>query len=81
MQTTTNDGVASAVLTFDPAQWLSDFATLGGGYVHTGERIAFLTAGVFAQDLTFMMAQLVGRPERMNAVKAEIAARAGEVFA
>jgi hypothetical protein len=62
---------------FDPAQWLSDFATLGGGYVHTGERVAFLTAGVFAPDLTFMMRQIVGRPDRLAAVRAELTARAG----
>jgi hypothetical protein len=81
MQTITNSSAASVAPTFDASAWLDDFTTLGGGWVSMGERIAFLTAGVFAQDLTFMMAQLVGRPERMNAVKAEIAARAGEVFA
>jgi hypothetical protein len=67
--------------TFDPAQWLADFCTLGGGYVHTGDRIAFLTAGVFAEDLTVMMRQIVGRPDRLAALRTEVAKRAGEASA
>jgi hypothetical protein len=64
---------------FNPSEWLDDFATLGGGYVHTGERIAFLTAGVFAPDLAVMMRQIVGRPDRLAAVKAEVTSRAGAI--
>lgn len=67
--------------TFDASAWLDDFTTLGGGWVSIGERVAFLTAGVFAPDLAVMMRQIVGWPDRLGAVKAEIAARAGEVAA
>ena len=63
---------------FDAGLWLADFCTLGGGYIHTGERIAFLTAGIFAPDLTTMMRQIAGRPDRLAAVKAHVAARDGE---
>lgn len=72
-----NRVVAQSALNFDPAGWLDDFATLGGGYVHTGERVAFLTMGVFAPDLTFMLRQIGDRPERLAAVRAEVASRAG----
>ena len=75
------DMQAASAAAFDPAQWLADFATLGGGYVHTGERVAFLTAGVLAPDLAVMMRQIVGKPDRLDAVKAEVAARTMEVTA
>lgn len=67
--------------TFDAVQWLADFCTLGGGYVQVGERVAFLATGIFEPDLAVMMRQLVGWPDRMAAVKAVIARRAGEAIA
>ena len=66
---------------FDASVWLDDFTTLGGGWVSIGERVAFLTAGIFAPDLAVMMRQIVGWPGRLAAIKAQIAARAGEVAA
>lgn len=75
-------GAAQAVPHFDAASWLDDFTTLGGGYVQMPEgRIAFLTTGIFAPDLTVLMRQIVGWPERLAALKAEIAKRAGRIAA
>jgi hypothetical protein len=81
MQPVMNSWAASLAPTFDASAWLDDFTTLGGGWVSMGGRVAFLTAGIFAPDLAVMMRQIVGWPERLAAVKAQIAARAGEASA
>lgn len=77
-----HEGAVQARPTFDAANWLDDFTTLGGGYVEMPERrIAFLTAGIFAPDLAMLMRQVVGWPERLGAVKTEIGVRARKMAA
>lgn len=65
--------------TFDASTWLDDFATLGGGWIGTGERLSFIMPGALAFDLSYMLRQISGRPERIAAVRSQIAVRAGEV--
>jgi len=61
---------------FDPQLWLSAFAEIGGGYALMADRrLAFLVEGCDGEPLTSVMAQIVGNPERQEAVKSVIERR------
>jgi hypothetical protein len=61
---------------FDPQLWLSAFAEIGGGYaLMSGRRLAFLVDGCDGEPLTSVMAQIVGHPDRQEALKATIERR------
>ncbi len=61
---------------FDPATWLGAFTAIGGGYaLMSGRRLAFLVDECDAEDLTGVMAQIVGQPERQEAIKSAIERR------
>jgi hypothetical protein len=55
---------------FDAPRWVQTLTRAGGGYALNGEgQIAFLVANCTADDLTSTMAQIVGNPDRLEAVK------------
>ena len=61
---------------FDPKAWLGNFAAIGGGYALMADRkLAFLVDACDGEDLTGVMAQIVGKPERQDAIKAAIEQR------
>jgi len=61
---------------FDPKAWLGTFAAIGGGYALMADRrLAFLVDACDGEDLTGVMAQIVGKPERQDAIKAAIERR------
>lgn len=65
-----------ALSAFDPAGWLGAFTAIGGGYaLMSGRKLAFLVDQCDAEDLTSVMAQIVGQPERQEAIKAAIERR------
>lgn len=67
--------------TFDPDGWLSALVAVGGGYaLASGRKLWLVVQDVPAADLTPVMAQLVGHPERVEAVRSTIERRqAGEL--
>ncbi|MDR6789115.1 hypothetical protein J2Y58_002484 [Sphingomonas sp. BE138] len=59
--------------TFDPAAWLTAMTQIGGGYaLMSGRRLALMVDDCHPEDLTTVMAPLVGRPDRQEAIKAAI---------
>lgn len=61
---------------FDPSLWLGALTSIGGGYaLMSGRRLAFLVDECPADELTGVMAQIVGQPERQEAVKHAIERR------
>lgn len=74
--TQSQQGAASAAPTFDPGGWLGAFTAIGGGYALMSDRkLAFLVDECDAEDLTGVMAQIVGQPERQEAIKSAIERR------
>lgn len=74
-------GGASASPTFDPARWLHALVEIGGGYaLASGRKLWLVVQDCPADELTPIMAQIVGRPERVEAVRWTIEQRQrGEV--
>lgn len=66
--------------TFDAASWLSDLVAIGGGYaLASGRKLWLVVDHCPADELTGVMAQIVGQPDRVDAVRATIERRqAGE---
>jgi hypothetical protein len=61
---------------FDPASWLSALTTIGGGYaLMSDRRLAFVVNECPAEELTAVMAQIVGDADRQEAVKRNIEER------
>lgn len=61
---------------FDPAVWLRAFTAIGGGYaLMSGRKLAFVVDECDADDLTGVMSQIVGQPERQEAIKSAIERR------
>lgn len=61
---------------FDPRQWLNALASIGGGYaLMSGRRLAFVVDECEGEALTSVMAQIIGQPERQEAIKAAIERR------
>lgn len=68
--------LTEATRDFDPAVWLGAFTAIGGGYaLMSGRKLAFLVDECEAGDLTGVMSQLVGHPERQEAIKSAIERR------
>lgn len=62
--------------TFDPVGWLRTLTTIGGGYaLVSGRKLAFLVDDCDGEALTSVMSQIVGQPERQEALKAAIERR------
>lgn len=62
--------------TFDPAAWLAAMTQIGGGYaLMSGRRLALMVDECHPEDLTTVMAPLIGRPERQEAIKLAIEQR------
>lgn len=62
---------------FDARQWLASYESIGGGYTITpGGNLVLLTAEVDTIDLALALREIVRRPLRLAAVRAEIVGRA-----
>ncbi len=62
--------------TFDPAAWLHDLVSIGGGYaLASDKRLWLVVADCPADELTTVMAQVVGHPDRQAAVRTTIERR------
>ena len=69
-------GVASAAPTFNPARWLHSLVQIGGGYALAADRKLWLVVSECPADaLTPVMAQIVGYPDRQDAVRLTIERR------
>ncbi len=68
--------------TFDPATWLSALVAIGGGYaLASGRKLWFVVQDCPADELTTVMSHIVGKPDRVEAVRWAIERRqAGEVL-
>ena len=56
--------------TFDATAWLHNLVQIGGGYALASERKLWLVVqDCPAEDLTPVMAQIVGYPDRVDAVR------------
>jgi hypothetical protein len=72
---------ATASSTFNPARWLHSLVQIGGGYaLASDKRLWLVVADCPADELTDVMAQIVGHPDRQDAVRLTIERRQnGEV--
>lgn len=69
-------GGASASPTFSPARWLHSLVQIGGGYaLASDKRLWLVVAECPADELTSVMAQIVGHPDRQDAVRTVIERR------
>ncbi len=66
---------------FDPRRWLSTFTAIGGGYALMADRrLTLLVDRCEGEELTSVMAQIVGHEDRQEAIKTAIEQRQiGEV--
>lgn len=70
MTAATNRGSAQASPAFDPTAWLAALVEIGGGYaLASGRKLWLVVQDVPADDLTPIMAQIVGNPERIEAIR------------
>lgn len=61
---------------FNSARWLHSLVQIGGGYALASDnRIWFVVAECPADELTSVMAQIVGHPDRQDAVRLTIERR------
>lgn len=66
----TQPALRSATPSFDPRAWLSAFVSIGGGYaLASGRKLWLVVQDCPADDLTPVMAQIVGKPERAEAIR------------
>lgn len=69
-------GGAAALPSFDAPAWLASFVAIGGGYALASERKLWLVVeGCDADDLTPVMAEIVGHPDRAEAIRCTIEAQ------
>jgi len=62
--------------TFNPARWLHSLVQIGGGYaLASDKRLWLVVADCPADELTDIMAQVVGYPDRQDAVRLTIERR------
>lgn len=65
-----------AVQSFEPRLWLEALTAIGGGYALMADRrLAFLIDECDGEDLTGVMAQIIGQPDRQEAIKTTIERR------
>lgn len=77
-----NTGATPAACTFDAWAWLGSLTQAGGGYaLASGRKLWLVVDHVPADTLTPIMAQIVGHPERVEAVCSTIERRHGRVIA
>ena len=75
MSLASNPGAAPAA-SFDPTLWLGALVSIGGGYALAAERKLWLVVNDCpAHALAPVMAQIIGQPERVEAVRATIERR------
>jgi hypothetical protein len=68
--------IEQAPSTFSPARWLHSLVQIGGGYaLASDKRLWLVVADCPADELTDVMAQVVGYPERQDAVRLTIERR------
>lgn len=81
MAYSTHPSLRSAIPSFDPRAWLSAFVAIGGGYaLASGRKLWLVVQDCPADELTPVMAQIVGKPDRAEAIRSFIEAqRNGEV--
>lgn len=61
---------------FGPAAWLATLTEIGGGCALTsGRQLAFMVDRCDGEDLAMVMAHLIGRPDRQEAIKRAIEQR------
>ena len=73
-QLTRTVGVASPA--FNPAHWLHSLVQIGGGYaLASDKRLWPVVADCPADELTDVMSQIVGHPDRQDAVRLTIERR------
>lgn len=61
---------------FDPQAWLAAFTRIGGGYaLASGRKLWLVVDHCDHVDLTAVMAQIVGRAERIEALRRAIERR------
>ena len=61
---------------FDPSAWLSALVAIGGGYaLASGRKLWLVVQDCPADELTPIMAKIVGHPDRVEAVRAVIEQR------
>ncbi|WP_260598231.1 hypothetical protein [Sphingomonas endolithica] len=71
-----NPAEASASPAFEPAAWLQALVAIGGGYaLASGRKLWLVVQDCPADELTPVMAQLVGKPGRVEAVREAIERR------
>ena len=68
--------------TFDSAAWLSALVAIGGGYaLAAGRKLWFVVQDCPADELTTVMSQIVGKPDRVEALRWTIEGRqAGDLL-
>jgi len=67
---------ATTAPSFDPSLWLGAFTAIGGGYVIGSDKRPFLLVDhCDGEQLTGVMAQIVGHPDRVEAVRDAIEQR------
>ncbi len=72
----THSALRSATTSFDPRAWLSAFVAIGGGYaLASGRKLWLVVQDCPADDLTPVMAQIVGKPDRAEAIRCFIEAQ------
>ena len=81
MATQTQQRTPSAPSTFSPAGWLHSLVQIGGGYALAADRKLWLVVNDCpGEELTSVMAEIVGRPDRQEAIRTMIERRQnGEV--
>jgi hypothetical protein len=66
----------SAPTGFDPALWLRALTAIGGGYALASDRkLHLIVSECPDDDLTPVMAQVIGQPDRIDAVRIAIERR------
>lgn len=76
MATQLIQGGASTSPTFNPARWLHSLVQIGGGYaLASDKRLWLVVADCPADELTDVMSQVVGHPDRQEAVRLTIERR------
>lgn len=76
MATQLKQGAARPVPTFDPAAWLSALVSIGGGYaLASGRKLWLVVEECAAVDIEGLMSPLIGRPDRIEALRTAIKSR------
>lgn len=68
--------MGDTIIRFDPSLWLSALTAIGGGYaLMSDRRLAFVVNECPADELTAVMAEIVGDSDRQEAIKRTIEER------